>query len=119
VPDPDLDELWQRIMAAWDDDDAHAAFLERCRAMGQLGQAAARYREELRGGAAYREDATRAESAQKRLHAVTALALMELEATRTDGVPAHVLEARTVITWLAAAILAAALGFAAWKLFSG
>ena len=35
----------RRLMASWDDVAAHDAFVEHCRAEGQLGIAAARYRE--------------------------------------------------------------------------
>lgn len=112
VPDPDLDELWRRITAAWDDDAAHAAFLERCRAAGKLGVAAARYREELR-----RED--RKDSAKKRLDALTALAFLELEARRTPPEVPQVEAVKSALKWLTVALFVAALAFAAVQVFSG
>jgi hypothetical protein len=100
VPDPRLDELWQQVTATWGDDAAHAFFIEHCRATHQLGQAAARYREEARRGVAYREGAGRAETAQKRLHGVMALAMLELEATRTAREEAPAMRAAVVIRWV-------------------
>ena len=83
MSDPHLDELWQRVLDAWDDDAAHAAFLEHGRGTKQLGACAARYREELRRASAYREDQTRVETAQKRLNGIAMLAMVDLDATGT------------------------------------
>ncbi len=99
MSDPRLDELWQEVTASWGDEAAHAAFIEHCRATWQLGQAAARYREEVRRGAAYREDATRADTAQKRLDAVTSLAMLELELTRTPREAAPMFRMAVLIRW--------------------
>jgi hypothetical protein len=104
VSDPRLDDLWQNVLARWDDDAAHAAFLDHCRALKQLGVAASRYREEVKKASAYREDTTRVETAQKRLNAVALLAVIELDATRSEPVS----RAQTmikVVSWIAAALL--------------
>ena len=42
MSDPAIDELWAKVSASWDDEKAHAAFLELCRLRGQLPEAAAR-----------------------------------------------------------------------------
>ncbi len=89
VDDRLADELWERVLASWQDDAAHAVFLEHCRATKQLGKAAARYREEVRRSGVYREDATRTETAEKRLKGVIGLAMLELEASRPAGGPAE------------------------------
>jgi hypothetical protein len=103
VDDRLADELWERVLASWQDDAAHAAFLEHCRASRQLGKAAARYREEVRRGGAYREDATRTETAEKRLKGVVSLAMLELEASRPEGRPEAVFgNAIKVVRFLAA-----------------
>ena len=99
MPDPRIDELWQEVTAAWGDDAAHAAFIERCRATRQLGQAAARYREEVRRGTAYRESAGRVETAQKRLNGVMAMAILELESSRTSREDAPAVRAVAAIRW--------------------
>ena len=70
-------------MASWDDRAAHDAFVEHCRIEGELGVAAARYREVIQRGAAYREASDRMESAQRQLESVLVLAARELETLRT------------------------------------
>jgi len=104
VSDPRLDELWQDVLAAWQDDAAHAAFLDHCRAENQLGAAAARYREEVKKASAYREDTTRVETAQKRLNAVALLAVIELDATRSEPAPRAQASIK-VVSWMAALLL--------------
>jgi hypothetical protein len=75
----ELDLLWKETLDRWDDEKVHALFLERCRALEQLGFAAKCYREQTgEGGLAYRVDAMRAEGAKKRLASVLALAMLEL-----------------------------------------
>ena len=106
MSDTRLDELWQQVLDAWSDDAAHAAFLDHARATKQLGAAAARYREELEPSGACRDDATRVETAQKRLNAVAMLALADLEASRTppdDG------RFQVVVRWAATLALLALL----------
>lgn len=104
VSDPRLDELWQAVLAKWEDDAAHAAFLEHCRLTRQLGAAAGCYREEVKRASAYREDAIRVAAAQKRLNGVALLATLDLDASRSEAVPrAH--RVLKVVSWLAAAVL--------------
>ncbi len=74
--DPNLELLWKKVVDDWDNDKAHALFLEHCRATGALPEAAARYR----GMAGDRE---RGPTAEKRLSAVLALALAQLETLRS------------------------------------
>ena len=76
--DARVDELWKEVLAVWDDDARHLAFVEHCRTTSQLGAAAARYRAEAARAAGDPADARRAESAEKRLCGITTLALMEL-----------------------------------------
>lgn len=87
VAEGDLDELWRRLMASWDDRVAHDAFVEHCRVEGQLGLAAARYREVIQRGAAYREASDRMESAQRQLESVVLMAAQELETLKTRRRP--------------------------------
>ncbi|MBX3128973.1 MAG: hypothetical protein KF718_19815 [Polyangiaceae bacterium] len=75
--DPTLEQLWKKVVDDWDNDKAHALFLEHCRATGALAEAAARYR----GMAGDRE---RGPTADKRLSAVLALALAQLETLRSS-----------------------------------
>jgi hypothetical protein len=76
APDASLEALWKNALDRWDDDHAHAAFLEHCQRTGQLAEAAARYR-------GMTGDRSRGPSAEKRLQGVATLALLSLEASRT------------------------------------
>ena len=76
LSDPALEALWKNVLDHWDDDKAHAAFLEGCRSRGKLAEAATRYR----GMAGDRE---RGAGAEKRLKSVLAIAMAELEVSRT------------------------------------
>ena len=79
LPDPGLEALWKQVVADWENDKAHAAYLELCNAKNRLAEAAARYR----GMAGDRE---RGPTAEKRLQVVLALAMAQLETLRTPPV---------------------------------
>jgi hypothetical protein len=104
VEDAREEELWQEVLSRWQDDAAHAAFIEHCRLTNQLGQAARRYREEVRRSAAYRDDTTRAETAEKRLKGITSLAMLEITQSR-PAAPATP-SAVVFVRWAAVIILA-------------
>jgi hypothetical protein len=76
--DPALEALWKRVVDHWDDDAAHAAFLEQCRASGKLVEAAVRYRGMV-------GDHARSIVAKKKLDAVLFLAMAELDTSRSRG----------------------------------
>jgi hypothetical protein len=76
VADNALDTLWKHALAHWEDEAAHRAFLEHCRHHDQLVEAAVRYR-------GMKGDHTRGALAEKKLAAITALALARLETART------------------------------------
>jgi hypothetical protein len=76
LSDPAIDALWKNVLDHWDEDKAHAVFLEACRERGQLAEAASRYR----GMSGDRE---RGPGAEKRLKSVLAIAMAELEVSRT------------------------------------
>ncbi len=105
MDDPEVEALWAKVLAGWSENATHAAFIEYCRATRQLGRAAARYREEVRRGDAYRDDPTRAESAQKRLDAITGLVMLELEASRHAGESERLASAGRVVRWIAVLVL--------------
>jgi hypothetical protein len=77
-PDPTLEALWKRVTDAWDDERAHGAFLDYCRAGDRLVEAAVRYR----GMAG---DRARSAMAEKKLKAVALLAMTQLEVHRTPA----------------------------------
>ena len=73
--DPALEALWKRVVDAWDDDAAHAAFLEHCRSNERLVEAAVRYRGMV-------GDHARSAAAKKKLDAVALLAMAQLDVAR-------------------------------------
>jgi hypothetical protein len=77
--DPRVDELWSDLLGRWTDEDAHRAFIEHCRAIRHLDEAARRYVEASKRPETYREDGRPDEVAQKKLKMIAALALVELE----------------------------------------
>lgn len=84
MSDAELDEAWERVLAEWDDDKVHGAFLARCQAAKDLGEAARRYRSLVEPGSPFRERVDRLEAAQKRLSAVATLAVLDMHAHRTE-----------------------------------
>lgn len=82
MSDPGLEVLWKKALDDWDDDAAHVAFIEYCRVHDRLPEAAARYR----GMAGDRE---RGPSAEKRLKALLALAMAQLETMRSPQAEAR------------------------------
>ncbi len=104
IADAALEALWKNVVQRWDDDAAHGAFLEHCRASGRLDEAAVRYR----GMAGDRE---RAAGAEKRLKAVALLALAQLETSRT---PPRAAAGRTIAMLVLLAILVAATIMTMW-----
>lgn len=103
----DLETAWAEVEADWEDDARHAAFVSKCRLAGKLGFAAVKYRAVSSGQEeAYRSLATRSEDAKKRLGSITALALVEMQATATQPE-----DTDKVMRWLkAVAVLALLLG---------
>jgi hypothetical protein len=108
ISDPVLEALWKNVLDRWDEDAAHGAFLEHCRLEQRLDEAATRYR----GMAG---DRTRAAIAEKRLKAVTLLALAQLETARSSP---RVAAGRSVVMLLIAALLATAIGVLIWGMRS-
>jgi hypothetical protein len=76
MADAALEALWKNALDHWDEERAHGAFLEHCRATDQLAEAAARYR-------GMKGDRERFAVAEKRLAGVAIVALAQLEASRS------------------------------------
>jgi hypothetical protein len=76
MTDPALEAHWKTVLDDWDNDTAHGSFLEYCQKSDQLLEAAVRYR-------GMSGDRVRGPSADKRLAAISLLALAKLEASRT------------------------------------
>lgn len=71
-----LETLWRNALDHWEDEAAHRAFLEHCRHHDRLVEAAVRYR-------GMKGDHARGELAEKKLTAITALALAQLQSARS------------------------------------
>lgn len=76
MTDPILEARWKAVLDDWENDAAHGAFLQYCDTSDQLLEAAVRYR----GMAG---DRRRGASADKKLAAISLLAIAKLEAQRT------------------------------------
>ena len=73
--DPAFETLWTHVLAHWEDDKAHVAFLEHCHAHDQLLAAAKRYR-------GLSQSATHQQQAARRLNAIAVMALANMERSR-------------------------------------
>ncbi len=91
--DPGLESLWKHTLDHWDDEKAHAAFLQHCQTANQLAEAAVRYR-------GMTGDRTRAEVAEKKLKSVAVLAMAQLETQRSTGAPKGRLQLFTFLAFL-------------------
>ena len=94
-----LETLWKHALDHWDDDAAHRAFLEYCREHDQLVEAAVRYR-------GMKGDHQRGALAEKKLTAITALALTRLEGARSPDrrKPSRILGYTIVAFFIAATV---------------
>ncbi len=90
VEDPTFDALWQQVVDDWDDDARHGKFLAYAQASGALGRAASRYKSVTTTDSPYRISDKHLEDARKRLAGVAMLAVMNLDAGRSEPVnPKH------------------------------
>lgn len=80
LADDGLEALWENVLARWDDDKAHAAFLQYAQRGMHLPEAGARYRR-IKDG-----EPERAEMAQKQLQALMVLALALLQERQQEPV---------------------------------
>ncbi len=80
APDPTLEALWKNVLANWENDAAHHAFLDHCQRHEALDAAAVRYR-------GMKGDRDRGPVAEKRLTAVLMLAMSKLEVSRKAPAP--------------------------------
>ena len=104
--DPILDALWERAMAAWDDEKVHGALLDHALRAQQLPELAGRYR-------AQTEHPERGASAKKKLDALVLAATQSLMAMKTpkpEKVPLP-------ITLSAFAVCLLLLGWLAWAMW--
>jgi hypothetical protein len=104
--DPVLDALWDRALAAWDDDKPHAALLEHALRSHSLPELAGRYR-------SVAVDPQRGSTAKKKLELIVLTATQSLMAMKTPK-PAKI---PLAITLSAFGVCALLLGWLAWALW--
>ena len=85
-------ELWARVEAAWDSEEAHDAFIEHCRKAGALAVAASRYR---------------SRGAEARLAQIRSLAEQTLAATPKSQPPPPNRRAQWILAGVLAVVLVA------------
>lgn len=101
-----VDAFWERVLARWEDDEIHAAFLEHARALGRLRDAAQHYRAHAEQASGDDQDEVRAR-VQERLATITAIAIGDLHRSREPEKPHR--WGRTVMIILAIALFIAAI----------
>jgi hypothetical protein len=105
-----LDEAWARVLATWDDDDAHRRFVSLAVALGRLPEAGRRYRE-VRDG-----DPDRRASAERHIEKLFGLAVQTLEAQKT---PPPDPRANKKLLFVAIGVALSLVGAVAWSLLHG
>jgi uncharacterized protein (DUF2236 family) len=111
VSDPRFAELWEQVLASWNEDAAHHAFIEHCRVTRQLGEAARMYRAESARAGAYRGDQGRVERAQKKLAGIALLATMDLETMKISAETERIQTLVQVVRWGGALLFLAVVAF--------
>lgn len=102
MTDPVLEAQWKAVLDDWESDAAHGSFLQYCEKSDQLLEAAVRYR----GMAG---DRHRGASAEKKLAAISLLAIAKLESSKTPPRRSLPNVARLIIAiFFAASVLALA-----------
>jgi hypothetical protein len=104
MADAALETLWKHALDHWENEAAHRAFLEYCQKHDLLVEAAVRYR-------GMRGDHARGPLAEKKLTAITALALARLESARS---PDRRKQGRALGLALVAVFIAGTLGLLAY-----
>jgi hypothetical protein len=104
--DPVLEVLWDRVLAAWEDERPHAALLEHALRAQALPELAGRYRSLV-------DDPARGPAAQKKLDLIVLTATQSLLAMKTPK-PAKI---PLPITLSAFGVCALLLGWLAWALW--
>lgn len=100
-----VEVAWAKLEAEWSDDDAHKAFIGLCMSLDRLPDAGRRYR------AVADDDPERAESAQKRIGAILAIAMRTMELGRTT--PSEEPKRRLLV--VAFLLSVSLVGYALWE----
>ncbi|MFO0617349.1 MAG: hypothetical protein U0414_32435 [Polyangiaceae bacterium] len=86
--DPTLEGLWKKVLEDWDDDALHGKLISYAQTSDQLGQAAGLYKSVANAeDSPYRLSPTQVLDAKKRMNGIAMLAVMHLEAAKTEAGP--------------------------------
>ena len=106
VADPVLEALWERVLAAWDDEKPHVAARDHAARTGFLPEIAGRYRK-------LAEDPEKAPTAKKQLDAIVQTAtqaMLSMKMPRPEGTPLAV----TLSAFGVCVFLLALMAYAVW-----
>ncbi|MCB9709328.1 MAG: hypothetical protein H6714_11120 [Myxococcales bacterium] len=103
----DVERAWEALCETWSNVTAHRRFIALCQALGQLPEAAKRYRHVVA------TDFARKAEAQTQLHAVKAAAVASMAAHRSElPLPRY-----TKVHYLAFGVFLGMLGWTAWAIW--
>ncbi len=105
--DEAIEAAWQRVLAHWDDEGAHKAFLTLCASTDRLSEAGRRYRE-IRD-----RDPARAEAAKAQIDRIVGLAVQSLAALKTEP---RTRSTKTKLLFVAMGMSGAIIATAIWAL---
>ena len=106
MDDADLEREWERVLAAWDEPDAHKRFLVLADSTGRLAFAGKRYRE------VKEKDPARAPIASQQIDRILGLAMAQMKALEKTE-PA---KGRSKVEWIALGVSAALIAAALFQL---
>lgn len=106
MEEADLEREWARVLAAWDDADAHKRFLVLAESSGQLAFAGKRYRD------VKEREPARAGLAEQQIDRILGLAMAQMKALEKSEPP----RGRRRIEWIAFGVSAALIAAVLYQL---
>lgn len=79
MEDDPIESAWRKVLAQWDDERSHKAFLMLCSTSGALGEAGKRYR------SVRESDPARADEAKRQIDKVLGMAMANLAELKTES----------------------------------
>lgn len=104
MSDDPIESAWAKVLAEWEDERAHKAFVLLASSTGRLGEAGRRYRE------VQASDPARAEVAKRETDRILALAMQNLATLKTE--PPR--SSKAVLMAIAFAVMSALIVSALW-----
>ncbi|MCB9597954.1 MAG: hypothetical protein H6719_34880 [Sandaracinaceae bacterium] len=104
-----VEEIWQEVLASFDDEAVHKKFLTLCAGLDRLGEAGARYRPITAD-----EDDPRREMAKRQVDRLIGLAMQNLDAIKTP--PTKKGNLKTIIFLVALGVSGALVAHSLWSM---